>query len=103
MVRHVSIFFLKEQTQENIEKMLQALRRATDAYPGVVHSTVAQAIAPERALPRGQGPAFGDVVQIIEFDSLRRAEDYPMSPAHLALMQETSELVQNVSVVDFEI
>lgn len=104
MIRHISIFFLKENvTEEEKARALDAARHVGDGMDSILDCR-AGADCMERP-PKGLPglPEFGDLVQVIDFKTREGAEGFASHPAHLKEMEQMDGLVAKVVAADFEI
>lgn len=101
MIRHISIFFVKEEQKERTEELLGKVKKYT-AQTGAAAWT-AGTDCMERPKEKFPGiPAFGDFVQIIDFIDEEEAVAYPHHPVHRKLMEEISYAVDKVVAIDVE-
>lgn len=104
MIRHISIFFLKENvTDEEKARALNAARHVGDGMDSISDCRVGADCMdrPPKGLPGL--PEFGDLVQVIDFKTREAAEGFASHPAHLKEMEQINDLVAKVVAVDFEI
>lgn len=104
MIRHISIFFLKENVSENEKaQALEALRHVGDGMDDVLDCQ-AGADCMERP-PKGLPglPEFGNLVQVIDFKTREAAEGFASHPAHLKEMEQINAFVEKAAAADFEI
>lgn len=101
-IRHISVFFLKERTPENMETLVKGFEKVGESYPNLLNQA-GKGLLPDAPPPAGAGPDFGDVVHIIDFPNPEDAAAYPTSPAHLALMKETNHLIDRVVAIDYQL
>lgn len=103
MIRHISIFFLKEENKdENMEMMKIHLKELGRELKGVAAYTVGPHAGPKP--PEGPGvPEFGDLIQIIDFKTKEDAAAYPMHPGHQELMANTGAYIAKVVAMDVEL
>lgn len=107
MIRHISIFQLKKETgrsyQKHAQELVELLLQVAVELPEALHYKAAVSVAvPAKELPKG-APVFGDVVQCMDFADLQTALQYPDHPAHIRLMEDTKEWVEQVTVIEFEV
>lgn len=107
MIRHISIFQLKKEDEnsgrEHARELVNLLKQISSELPEALHYEAAVNISvPPKELPKG-APLFGDVMQCMDFPDMRTALRYPTHPAHIRLMKETKELVEQVMVIEFEV
>lgn len=106
MIRHISIFFLKEgkdgKKDENINRMVELLNEVEKKMPRLNDYMVGKNVAqflPEEVV---NGPEFGDVVQIIDFPNDEQAKAYVFQPVHEELQQKSNDIVEKVVVFDLK-
>ena len=106
MIRHISMFIFKDlpEKAENIA----AVRSYLEKIPAMNQSIRDQQVyttvpGPEPDLPEGASPLFGDLVQIIDFDTVKDAQDYPASKAHMDLVALSDPMLKHVAAMDFEV
>ena len=98
MIKHISVFTLKNKEEINgFVEMLDEVAKC----PLIVHSEVGVNVTPkpEEGL---EGPEFGDVVQIISFNSKEDLDAYPSSKEHMKLFKE-GPVMEKVSAIDYEV
>lgn len=100
-IRHISVFFLKERTMKNLDTLIRGLEQVGKEYPNLLNQA-GEGILPDAMPPAGAGPAFGDVVHIIDFAAPADAAAYPASSAHLELMEKTNHLIDHVVAIDYQ-
>lgn len=105
MIRHISMFFLKEDDKElrikKAEDLVFLLKKLPDEIPEITQCTVGMNLTvPPQILSEG-APLFGDVVQIIDFAEPEAVYHYPVHPAHLRLIELTDEWIEQVTAIDF--
>lgn len=103
MIRHISIFFLKEEKKDaNIKEMKAHLEELGRELTGAVAYTVGIHAGPRPA--KGPGvPEFGDLIQIVDFKTKEDAAAYPLHPGHRKLMEETDAYIEKVVAMDVEL
>ena len=83
MFRHISVFTLKNKSEINV---LVDLLNEVGKCPLIAHNHVGINFT---QLPDGEkGPDFGDVVQMIDFETKENLELYPLSQEHLKLFHD---------------
>ena len=101
MIRHISIFFIKEEKKSKLPELLEVLEKCTKEVDEVGFMTGANCMpGPDEKIPGL--PEFGDLVQVIDFADRTEAEQYPTHPAHQKLMQEIGDAVEKVVAIDVE-
>lgn len=99
MIRHISLFFIKEKKKnekESLKKALEACTKKVGADAYVVGEDYM-----ERPVRHMQGmPEFGDFIQIIDFPDEKNASEYPNHPAHLELMEKIGDAIEKVAAID---
>ena len=98
MIKHISVFTLKNK--EEINDFIEQLNEVAKC-PLIVESEVGINFTPkpEEGL---EGPEFGDVVQIISFNSKEDLAAYPASDEHMKLFKEGPQM-EKVSAIDYEV
>lgn len=97
MIRHVSVFTLKNK--EEIPAFMHLLEEVGQTCPLIVSSQIGTNIT---HLPEGvPGPKFGDVIQIIDFNTKKDADNYPQSKEHLKRVEQ-GPIMQEVTAIDFK-
>lgn len=98
MYRHISIFTLKDNNKMN--HLISLLNEVGDNCKLIVRSQVGTNIT--KVLQEGQGPDFGDIIQMIDFETQEDLKAYPASKEHLELLHNGPEMIK-VTAIDFEI
>lgn len=103
MIRHISMFFMKDEKKETKELIIQKLRELENKLPHISGYAVGSDCMerPPGGMPGV--PEFGDVVQIIDFETAEDAAAYPKNPGHIKLMEETGEYIEKVTAIDVEL
>lgn len=101
MIRHISIFFIKEEEKTKLPELSKALEKCTKEADAVSFMTGANCMPGSEEKIPGL-PEFGDLVQVIDFADRMKAEQYPAHPAHQKLMQEIGDAVEKVVAIDVE-
>ena len=104
MIRHISIFFLKEENKAEHQKIF--LERLTQMEGQLEHVAAYQVGTdcmerPPKGIPGV--PEFGDVVQIIDFTEEADAYGYAKHPAHVALAQDMDAYLEKVVAMDIKL
>ena len=101
MVRHISIFFLKKEKEKSwvIEKLKELEHRLNEVSGYAVGLDCLE--RPTERTP--ELPEFGDIVQMIDFDTAEAATAYPNQPGHMKLMEEIGEYIEKVIAIDVAI
>lgn len=103
MVRHISMFFIKKEKKEArrlIIKKLQELEKKL----GNITDYILGSDCMERFTREIPGVLeFGDIVQIIDFETVEEATAYPQNPGHIKLMEEVGEYVEKVTAIDIKL
>lgn len=104
MIRHISIFFLKDENKEkNIPELREKLVRLGGELTGVLAYHVGTHTGPKPPKGAPGAPEFGDLVQMIDFADAAAAGAYPGHPGHLALVEATGGYVERVVAMDVEL
>jgi len=101
MIKHISIFFLKDENKEEnkksfvkmLEQLEEKLEHVTEYQVGCDYMK-----RPPKGLPGV--PEFGDVVQIIDFENEIDASSYAMHPAHVELMKLSENMIEKAVAMD---
>lgn len=100
-IRHISIFFIKEEMKSKLPELLEILKTCTENVNAASYMTGTDCMPrPAEKIPGL--PEFGDMVQVIDFADRKEAEQYPAHPAHQKLMQEIGYAVEKVVAIDVE-
>lgn len=101
MIRHISIFFIKEEMKSKLPELLEILKTCTKNVNAASYMTDTDCMPrPTEKIPSLS--EFGDMVQVIDFADRKEAEQYPAHPAHQKLMQEIGYAVDKVVAIDIE-
>lgn len=98
MIRHISVFTLEDKKDL---PLLKSLLEETGKNCSLIrHSQIGENIAapPKEGL---EGPDFGDLVQVIDFDTPEDAKAYPTSETHIHLFHNSPKM-KKVTAIDFE-
>ena len=99
MIVHVSLYKLHDPARA--AEMEALLGRAAEEEPSIRTSWVGRNVgAPP---PMEEGPAFGDVGQVITFDTPEEAAAYPAGEGHRRLVEASGGLVAQAWVIDFPV
>lgn len=94
MIRHEVLIKLRPDVPgDEVERALRALRALALSIPGVVRCRHACS----------RGPGSRHALLVVELASRRDLADYLAHPAHSAMMRRARPLIQDVSVVDYEV
>ena len=96
MVKHVSIFALKDKSE--IKHFVEMLEEVGKNYPLIIKSDIGVNMSEQLPV----GPHFGDVIQIIEFKDEADLKAYPTSKEHQRLLKEGPEM-KTVTAIDYYI
>lgn len=98
MIRHISVFTL--ENKEELPLLKSLLEETAQNCPLIKSSQIGENITtpPKENL---KGPDFGDMVQIINFDTVKDANAYPASEAHRYLFKNSPKM-KKVTAIDFE-
>lgn len=94
MYRHISIFTLKDKNET--ERFVSMLKEVGN-NPTVINNEIGTNVTKTD----GEGPAFGDIVQVIDFETKEALDAYPASKEHMKLLQE-GPVMEKVSAIDYE-
>ena len=104
MIRHISIFFLKDGvTKEEKGHVEIALGELKNELTGIADYRTGTNCLPPPPLGAANAPRFGDLVQVIDFVSREEAKNYPGHSGHRKLLEATSAYMKEVIAVDFEL
>lgn len=109
MIRHISVFTFLDEPQngktkaENIEIVRQYLEKVPELYPAIRNNQIGVSVGGTPDLPADAPVIFGDLVQIIDYDTPEDANGYPPSKAHTDLMALSDPMMKKVTAIDFEI
>lgn len=104
MIRHISIFFLKEEGKTEHQKIfLERLTRMEPELGNIAGYTVGTDFM-ERP-PKGEPnvPEFGDLVQVIDFVEEEDAFAYAGHAAHINLVTDMSMYLEKVVAIDIRL
>lgn len=97
MIRHISIFTLKNK--EEINNYIELLQNIGKECKLIAHSEVGINITKDVEV---KGPDFGDVIQIIDFNTKADLDSYPTSKEHMYLFNHGPKMIK-VTAIDYEI
>ena len=97
MLRHISIFTLKDKKE--IGNLIELLNDVGSNCNLILNSQVGTNIT--KVELDGNGPDFGDVIQIIDFKNHYDLNAYPISKEHLNLFENGPEMIK-VTAIDYE-
>lgn len=97
MYRHISIFTLKDKDKMN--DFIALLKEVGEQAPSVVRYEVGKNFG---KAPDGPGPDFGDVIQILDFETMEDLNAWPATEQHIRLMKEGPEN-EKVTAIDYEV
>lgn len=103
MIRHISIFELKNEWKENGTQKLISLLEEVASCKLIQKSVIGINIT---RIPKTAGietPVFGDVIQSIDFRDRYAAAAYPRSIEHQNLLEQSKHMIEHVTAIDFEI
>ncbi len=129
MVRHISVFFVREDKKSQIEELVKQTRIWSEQAGAKAWTVGANCMpvpgdlgqkkgedqdvdkaatagndlneAAKMAIPKMNMPAFGDFAQVLDFEDADAAAAYPHHPAHKALMEAIGASVEKVVAIDF--
>jgi len=99
MIRHISIFTLKDIKQKN--SFIQLLKEIGEKCPLIIDSQVGEHLGNKPPVGTA-GPHFGDVIQLIDFKDEKDAQAYPTSKEHMYLVENGPEMAA-VTAIDYKI
>ncbi len=105
MIRHVSIFSLRDvpEKRENLAELQALLEQVPGLYPPARRQRLYRPAAPAPALPEDAPILFGDLIQIVDFETSADAEGYPDSEAHRMLAERSGPALKKVTAMDYEV
>lgn len=109
MIRHISMFSLHDNPsngknkKENIALVKKYLDEIPNKLPYIAGYSVGQTILADNICDNEAPVIFGDLVQIIDFNTPADALNYPNSDIHNELVSVSEGIVKKVYVIDFEI
>lgn len=109
MIRHISIFtFLDDPVngktkEENIQTVRAFLDTIPRRYPVVRSQIIGSSLGGNPPMPDDAPVLFGDLVQVMDFDSAEDALGYGPSPAHSELVNLSGPMLKKVTAIDFEL
>ena len=103
MIRHISIFTFLDtpEKQENIEAVRAFLEKIPDIYPAIRNCEVAVPAGPVPSLPDDSPVMFGDLIQILDYETPEDAAGYPASKAHTDLTELSAPMLKKVTAIDY--
>ena len=107
MIRHISLFRMmrKPENGKTMEENIQAVKAYLEKLPEMNEAIVGNQVGVSAGGPDFgmDGPAFfTDVAQVIDFADPKAAMEYPMSQAHVSLVEFTKGMVEKVVAIDYE-
>ncbi|MFQ6792066.1 MAG: Dabb family protein [Thomasclavelia sp.] len=99
MIRHISIFTLKDK--QKINDFMDLLNEISDKCPLIINFEIGKHVNKNEPV-NDYGPHFGDVIQLIDFKNQLDADAYPQSKEHIYLI-ENGPLMEEVTAIDYEI
>ena len=109
MIRHISVFtFLENPANgktkaENMETVRSYLETVPTRYPAAVSQVIGITLGGTPVLPDDAPVMFGDIVQLIDFETAEDAAGYPPSKAHMDLVEFSTPMLKKVTAIDYEI
>ena len=94
MVKHVSIFTLKNKSE--IKHFVEMLEEVGNNCPLIIKSEIGVNMSEQLPV----GPHFGDVIQIVEFSNVIDLQKYPQSKEHQKLLTDGPEM-ETVTAIDY--
>lgn len=97
MFKHISVFTL--ENKNDLDLLVKQLNDVLEC-PLVVRGEVGVNIS---HVKEGlEGPDFGDVIQILEFNTKEDMDNYPSSKEHMVLFKEGPKM-KKVTAIDYEV
>ena len=110
MIRHISVFTFNSQCPngkskaENIAAVRAFMEQNIPAlYPPIRVQYVYTSAMDTPELPDEAPVMFGDLIQIIDFDTAEDAAGYAPSEAHTKLVEFSGAMLNKVTAIDFEV
>ena len=94
MVKHVSIFTLKDKSE--IKYFVEMLEEVGKNCPLIIKSEIGVNMSEQQPV----GPHFGDVIQIVEFSNVIDLQKYPQSKEHQKLLTDGPKM-ETVTAIDY--
>ena len=92
MVKHVSVFTLKDKSE--IKHFVEMLEEVGNNCPLIIKSEIGVNMSEQLPV----GPHFGDAIQIIEFKNEDDLNNYPKSKEHQKLLTD-GPVSTNISII----
>ncbi len=105
MIRHISVFFLKEEQREDkLPGFIEDLKEMGRKLEGDVATNYSCGANNMNRPPKGTPgiPEFGDAVQVFDFIRPEYAADYGHHPVHVAMAEATGSFIEKVVAIEFE-
>lgn len=104
MVKHISIFFLKEEQKAEHQKLFLERLKQMEAELSSLGGYHVGGDCIERPPKGAPGvPEFGDLMQVIDFMKEEDALAYPDHPAHIALTKDMGGYLEKVVAIDIRL
>ena len=105
MVRHISVFLFRDcpEKERNIRAVEEFLADMPERYPPMRSQTVSRPAGLVPHPPEDAPVAFGDLIQVADFDTLADCDGYPLSEAHAALAAFSTSMMRKIIVMDYEV
>ena len=105
MVRHISVltFLDTPEKEQNVETVRAFMEQMPEMHPAIRNSVVAVPVLSTPFLPDDAPVMFGDLVQLLDFDTVEDAADYPLSKAHTDLAAMSTAMLKKVTSIDYQI
>ena len=108
MIRHISVFTFLEQPangktkEENMKTVRAYLEKVPQLYPAIKSQYIGTTLGGTPVLPDDAPVMFGDLVQVIDYETVEDANGYPPSKAHMDLVEFSSPMMKKVTTIDYE-
>ena len=104
MIRHISVYTFLDtpDKQKNMETVREYLEKVPQLYPAIKSQYVRVGLGTAPVLPDDAPVLFGDMVQVIDYETLEDANGYPPSKAHMDLVEFSSPMLKKVTTIDYE-
>lgn len=103
MVRHISVFSFQDtpKRQKNLEEVKAYLDTIPSLYPAAKRQRIYLSAAPAPRLSEDAPVLFGDMIQVIDFETPEDAAGYPTSAAHTRLAEFSTPMLKKVTAMDY--
>ena len=103
MYTHISMFRFRDR--DDLDAQRNEIRRCLESFPAhipyIQTYSILENCLPHPKLDSEDAPIFCDLIQIITFTTQADLSAYPHDPYHMAMVRETSHMVERVCITDF--